>query len=293
MELRHIRYFLTVAEEGSFTRAAEKLMIAQPPLSRQIKDLEEELGTPLFVRKAKGLQLTEAGNRFRQYAAQIDHLARQSAEELLQMDKGLQGTLYLATVEGRAPRLLSEWIAGFHEKYPYVQYNLWNGNSDDVANRVNNGLCDMAVITSPYDHESLSGIEICREPWIAMLPKDHPQSGEEGSTIELSKLAPYELMIPSRHSRRQEIEGWFAPLGLKPRIICRIAHMLNAYELTAHGLGIAIYPAAAAYYAGDDVVIKELVSPRVEATYVFVRNNERELSKLSREFWEYVGERIS
>ena len=71
MELRHIRYFLTVADEGSLTKAAEKLLIAQPPLSRQIRDLEEELGTPLFNRKNNGVSLTEAGVRFRQYASQI------------------------------------------------------------------------------------------------------------------------------------------------------------------------------------------------------------------------------
>ncbi|MBR1440499.1 MAG: LysR family transcriptional regulator [Lachnospiraceae bacterium] len=288
MELHHIRYFLTVAEEGSFTRAAEKLHIAQPPLSRQIRDLEEELGTPLFDRRARGLILTEAGQRFRQYAGQIQYLADQSVEDMKEMKTGLRGTLYLATVEGRAPQLLSEWIAGFHEIYPHVQYNLWNGNSDDVIGRVNKGLCDLAIITAPYDQEGLEGAQIYEEPWVAMIPGDHPLAKEKGDSIDLSKLAPYELLIPSRQSRLREIEGWFSPLHEKPKILCRIAHMLNAYELTAQGLGIAIFPEAAAVYAREGVVIKKIKNPAVTAKYVLVRQSGREATLVASEFWDHI-----
>ncbi len=289
MELRHIRYFLVVSEELNFTKAAEKLMIAQPPLSRQIKDLEDELGTQLFVRKPRGLQLTEAGMRFKEYAGQILHLAERSAEDIREMNRGLQGTLYMATVEGVAPRMVSKWIQKFHEAYPHVQYNLWNGNSDDVSGRVMNGLCDMAVITAPYDQESLEGVEVFSEPWIAMIPGDHPLAKMPGDSIDLIELAPYDLIIPSRQSRLNEIAGWFTPLGVKPKVICRIAHMLNAYELTARGLGIAIYPnAASSYTSGDEVVIKKLSAPSVQASYVLVRNAERTPSTVAKEFWEFV-----
>ena len=94
MELRHIRYFLAVAEEMNFTRAAEKLCIAQPPLSRQIQELETELGTKLFVRKPHALQLTEEGILFRQYAQQIVDLVKRSAEDVSEMEKGLQGIIF-------------------------------------------------------------------------------------------------------------------------------------------------------------------------------------------------------
>ena len=148
MELRHIRYFKAVAEEKSFTKAAEQLAIAQPPLSRQIQDLEAELGTTLFLRTPHKVSLTEEGELFLQYANQILDLVNRSEEDVRERKEGLQGTLYIASVEGCGPRLFAEWIAGFGQKHPHVQYNLWNGNTDDVNNRVTKGLCEIAMITA-------------------------------------------------------------------------------------------------------------------------------------------------
>ena len=289
MELRHIRYFLAVAEEGSFTKAAQKLNIAQPPLSRQIKDLEEELDTQLFERRARGLSLTESGERFLLYASRICQLADRSFEDIKEMNEGLNGTLYLATVEGHAPSLFAGWIAEFKKRFPLVEYELWNGNSDDVVKRIQSGLSDIAVITSPYDEEGLDGKIIYKEPWVAMIPATHQLALDKRDSIELEKLAPYELIIPSRQSRKQEIENWFIPTGKEPKIFCRIAHMLNAYELTAKGVGIAIYPASAARYVSDDVVIKRIISPDVYANYVLVKSAERKLSKVAGEFWSMLN----
>lgn len=289
MELRHIRYFLVVAECLNFTKAAEKLCIAQPPLSRQIRDLEEELGTPLFERKSRGLQLTEAGRQYRQYAVQIVNLADQSAQVIRNMEKGLQGTLYLASVEGQAPRLLSRWIAGFHKLYPRVEYSLWNGNSDDIADRTMRGLCDLAILTEPYNGEGFSGFPVWEEPWIVMIPPDHPLAGHSGHTITPAELAPYDLIIPSRHSREGEIGHWFEGTGQKPHIIGKMAHMLNAFELAEQGVGICIYPAAAAYYAqNSNIIIKELREPAVTAVYVLVYSSQRPLSLVASAFLEYV-----
>lgn len=289
MELRHIRYFLAVAEEMNFTRAAEKLCIAQPPLSRQIKDLEEELGTKLFIRNPHALLLTEEGALFRQYAIQVLNLVDKSVEDIREMEKGLQGTLYLASVEGHAPRLFSEWIGGFHKLYPHVQYSLWNGNSDDVVDRVMKGLCDMAIIMEPYNAEGVHSIPVYQEPWIAMIPASHPLAFREGNTIELSELSAYDLIIPSRASRLQEITDWFQSIGKKPLIRCRIAHMVNAYELTREGVGIAIYPAAAAEIVTDSsICIKKLMNPSVTASYVLIRSKSIRLSHVAEEFIKYI-----
>lgn len=289
MELRHIRYFMVAAEELNFTRAAEKLCIAQPPLSRQIQDLEEELGSPLFIRKPRGLQLTEEGSLFKQYARQILGLVDKVTDEIREMKTGLQGTLYLATVEGHGPSLFSQWIAGFQKLYPHVQYNLWNGNSDDVTDRVMNGLCDLAIIMEPHNGEGLDSFRVYQEPWIAMLPLDNPLAQTPSDSVSIAQLAPYELIVPSRRSRIDEIRSWFSAMDCEPIIRCQVAHMMNAYELTEQGVGIAIYPASAAEMARDgSICVKRIAQPPIEATYILVWNKNHQLSLVAQKFMEYV-----
>lgn len=289
MELRHIRYFMAVAEELNFTRAAEKLCMAQPPLSRQIQDLEEELEVKLFIRSPRALHLTEEGVRFKQYAKQILGLVDKSTEEVREMRKGLQGTLYLATVEGHGPWLFSEWIAGFQKLYPHVQYNLWNGNSDDVTDRIMNRLCDLAIIVEPHNEEGMHSLRVFQEPWIALIPKGNPLADLTGDSINMAQLAPYELIVPSRISRLQEIESWFAANHQQPIFRCQVAHMINAYELTRQGVGIAIYPASAAALIQDDAVcVKHLTEPTVMASYALVWKKGQQLSHVAEEFLNYI-----
>lgn len=289
MELRHIRYFLAVTKEMNFTRAAENLCIAQPPLSRQIKDLEEELGVRLFIRKKHSLQLTEEGELFKQYAAQVLDLVEKSTSEIREMKQGLQGMLTLGSVEGSAPRILADWISDFSKQNPHVQYSLWNGNSDDVANRVLNGLCDLAVIMEPHNGEGLNSIPIYQESWVALIPKDNPLAKIKSKTIPLEEIAKYDLIIPSRSSRLEEINSWFENSDVKPHVRCRIAHLLSAYEFTRKGIGIAIYPAAAKdIELLGDVCIKELRNPSPKASYILIWNKYKTPSHIAEAFISYV-----
>ena len=117
MDLRSLRYFVTVAEELNITRAAEKLMISQPPLSNQIKQLEEELNVQLFIRGKRHLKLTDAGAMLYRRAVQLLELADKTRQEMASLE-GLSGTINIGLVEGRAPFLLSRWIAGFRGEFP-------------------------------------------------------------------------------------------------------------------------------------------------------------------------------
>ena len=266
MELRHIRYFKAVAEEKSFTKAAEQLAIAQPPLSRQIQDLEAELGTTLFLRTPHKVSLTEEGELFLQYANQILDLVNRSEEDVSERKEGQQ-------------------------RHPHVQYNLWNGNTDDVNNRVTKGLCEIAMITAPYNTEEFHVLPVYEEPWVAVIPKGHALYSWENDPVKPSELLPYDLLIPSRESRKGEIDKWFDGTGHAPVIRGRIAHMMNAYELSLHGVGISIYPASISSLIRDkDVCVRPVEHPNAHADYALIWNKNHTLSHVAEEFIAYVKE---
>ena len=291
MELRTLHYFTVVAQELNITRAAEKLNMSQPPLSNQIKALEEELGVQLFIRGKRHLKLTEEGGLLLRRAVQIQELADKTRQEIASLREGMTGVIYLSMVEGRAPFLAARWIAGFREEFPLVRYNLWNGSSDDVLDRLHKGLADLAVIAAPYDTEHLEGFPVGREPWIAMLHPDHPLAQTVGDTIPLSSLAGEPLIVPSRKSRMDAIRRWFGEVGAEPHILCEMSNYMDAAALTSQGVGISIFPQTVDVSNGL-VVSKVVVQPSRQVEYILVWNRGQPPSGLTREFIHFVQENL-
>ena len=291
MELRTLHYFTVVAQELNITRAAEKLNMSQPPLSNQIKALEEELGVQLFIRGKRHLELTEEGGLLLRRAVQIQELSDKTRQEIASLREGMTGVIYLSMVEGRAPFLAARWIAGFREEFPLVRYNLWNGSSDDVLDRLHKGLADLAVIAAPYDTEHLEGFPVGREPWIAMLHPDHPLAQTVGDTIPLSSLAGEPLIVPSRKSRVDAIRRWFGEVGAEPHILCEMSNYMDAAALTSQGVGISIFPQTVDVSNGL-VVSKVVIQPSRQVEYILVWNRGQPPSGLTREFIHFVQENL-
>lgn len=291
MELRTLHYFTVVAQELNITRAAEKLNMSQPPLSNQIKALEEELGVQLFIRGKRHLELTEEGGLLLRRAVQIQELADKTRQEIASLREGMTGVIYLSMVEGRAPFLAARWIAGFREEFPLVRYNLWNGSSDDVLDRLHKGLADLAVIAAPYDTEHLEGFSVGREPWIAMLHPDHPLAQPIGDTIPLSSLVGELLIVPSRKSRMDAIRRWFGEVGAEPHILCEMSNYMDAAALTSQGVGISIFPQTVDMSNGL-VVSKVVIQPSRQVEYILVWNRGQPPSGLTREFIHFVQENL-
>ena len=287
MELRTLHYFTVVARELNITRAAEKLNMSQPPLSNQIKALEEELGVQLFIRGKRHLELTEEGAFLLRRAVQMQELADKTRQEIASLREGMTGTIYLSMVEGRAPFLAAQWIAGFREEFPLVRYNLWNGSSDDVLDRLHKGLADLAVIAAPYDTEHLEGFSVGQEPWAAMFHPDHPLAKEPGEAIPLSSLVGEPLIVPSRKSRIESIRRWFGEIGAEPRILCEMSNYMDAVALTSQGVGVSIFPQTVGVSNGL-VVSKVVTQPARQAEYILVWNKGQAPSGLTREFIRYV-----
>ena len=287
MELRTLHYFTVVARELNITRAAEKLNMSQPPLSNQIKALEDELGVQLFIRGKRHLELTEEGALLLRRAVQMQELADKTRQEIASLREGMTGTIYLSMVEGRAPFLAARWIAGFREEFPLVRYNLWNGSSDDVLDRLHKGLADLAVIAAPYDTEHLEGFSVGQEPWAAMFHPDHPLAKEPGEAIPLSSLVGEPLIVPSRKSRIESIRRWFGEIGAEPRILCEMSNYMDAVALTSQGVGVSIFPQTVGVSNGL-VVSKVVTQPARQAEYILVWNKGQAPSGLTREFIHYV-----
>jgi len=287
MELRTLRYFVVTAQELNITRAAEKMNMSQPPLSNQIKGLEEELGAKLFIRGKRRLQLTSEGSMLYRRALQILELADKTKTEFAALGEGLSGTICLSMVEGRAPFLAARWIAGFRDEFPLVRYSLWNGSSDDVIDRLQKGLADLALIAAPYDTEHLNGIHVGDEPWVAILSRDHPLAAEEGQEIPLARLAGQPLIVPSRRSRVEAINRWFREIGLEPDILCEMSNYMDAVALAEQNVGVSIFPLTT-YTPNELVVSKVIVDPPKKVEFVLVWRKDENLSELTREFIRYV-----
>ncbi len=287
MDLRTLRYFTVVAEELNITHAAERLCMSQPPLSNQMKALEEELGVKLFIRGKRQLQLTDAGRLLLLRATQILDMTEKAQHEVMSLEGGMSGTINLGIVEGRAPFLIARWIAGFHEEFPNVKYSMWNGSSDDVLDRLRQGLVDLAVIAAPYDTEHLEGITVGRGPWVAIMSRANELAQIPGDEIPLQSLAGKPLIVPSRPSRIDAIRAWFTEAGIEPNIICTLSNYLDAVAMSELDIGITIFPRTT-YTPNDLLVTKIITEPARQIEYVLVRMKNREPSELMTEFINFV-----
>ncbi|MBR0040204.1 MAG: LysR family transcriptional regulator [Oscillospiraceae bacterium] len=286
MDLRALHYFVVVAEELNITRAAERLNMSQPPLSAQIKGLEEELGVQLFIRGKRHLTITDAGTHLYRRARQILELSDQTQQELRSLE-GLSGDLHISLVEGRAPFLLARWIAGFCSEFPRVAVHLWNGSGDEAMERLQRGLADLALVAAPYNLEQFSGLPVGREPWVAMMSIDHALAKEEGEFLPLRKLVGQPLYIPSRRSRLDTIHAWFAELDEEPRIAGDLSNYIDAVALAEQNAGICIYPMTT--YNESNLIVKKIITESArQVEYALVwRCNERQ-TELQQEFINFV-----
>lgn len=289
MDLRQIRYFITVAEERNITRAAEKLNLSQPPLSRALMELEDELGCTLLIRGKRHVTLTPEGLALKRRGEQLLSLSDMTKAEISEMKNGMSGTLYLGHVDSGGPSLAAEWIQSFSRAFPNVTYNLWCGTVDDLTDRLRSGLLDLAITLSPSSSDLLEGIPVFSESWIAIIPKSHPIARSKKDTVSMNELIDNDLIISSRRSREEEIRTWFKDTGKEPHFIVKTAHSSNAVHLVARDIGIAIFTASVAKNipADEDVVIKK-ITPEKTVKYLLSWNKEKAFSALAGNFIEHV-----
>jgi len=262
MELRQLRYFVAVAEEGHITRAAERLGIQQPPLSRQIKATEHELDVQLFRRKARGVVLTDAGRAFLDDARAILADLDLAFESTRRTARGEQGRICVGiTPSASFHPLLSHAIRSFRAAFPLVSLTLEERLSNDLVNRLRDEHMDVAFIrTSFTDLERLVITPLLDEPMVAVLPDGHPLTrGRTAATISLKQLADESFILgePGTGTYEATIAACRAS-GFSPRVVQRAPRVTSSLGLVAVGLGIALVPASIQRMHMEGVVYRQL-----------------------------------
>jgi DNA-binding transcriptional LysR family regulator len=263
MDLRRLRYFATVAEEGHISRAAERLGMQQPPLSRQIALMERELNLQLFRRLARGVELTSAGQvLFREAKAMLTQLDR-ALETTRRAARGEQGSLCVG-IAPTAPfnPLVPKAIRSFRESFPLVSLVLEEGLSNEVVARFNNAQMDVAFVRAPQIHaDGVIVTPLQDEPMVAALPSRHPMA-KRGSTmaIPLKSLAddPFILIGPPGTGLHDETVAACRQAGFVLRVGQPAPRITSTLGLVAVGLGIALVPSTMQSVRMDGVVYRRL-----------------------------------
>ena len=253
MELRHLRYFLAVAESRNFTRAAAVLGIQQPPLSQQVRNLEHELGYPLFRRLPRGVELTEAGAVFRNEARVILAAAERGVKRAGQAAHGMVGSLLIGfTSSAISDRLVPDLVRGYRTAHPAVELVFRVGNAAFATESVAAGTLDVAFIRRPVsDQSALAYHAVSEDRLLVALPARHPlaeQARRRGVTaITLADLADESFILV----RRPGAPGMYGDLidachkaGFAPRVVAEVDQMLANIMLVAAGVGVSVVPAS-------------------------------------------------
>ena len=278
---------MVVAEELNITRASKILMMSQPPLSNQIKSLEEELGTTLFIRGKRKLTLTEEGNYLYLRAKDIIGLADRTKNEIHDMNKGLSGTISLGIVNDTDPKLIANWIGEFYKQYPKINFHIVKGNDDDLIEKMRSGLISLAIITSPIDDVLLNSIKIKEEQFILLLNKHNPLGITKEKEIDLNELKNENLIVPSRKEHVDIIRKLFRKKKFEPNIICEVGTIHEASALIENNLGIGIYPNST-LKLNSNLVIKNIKNERAFIEYLFVWRKGHQLSLIEENFIDYI-----
>ncbi len=288
MELKELSNFLKVAEYENITKAAQDLHVAQPHLTRQIQNLEQELGVALFIREKKRLHITDEGLFLKQQAEQILGLAQKTKEQISEMESGISGTLYIGSIETVGTIYLPQWISGFKNCYPKIRYNLWSGNSMDVIERLERGLIDLALVRAPFDKTKFDSFPVLDEKWIVLMNKEHPIANNGRVDVSLEELAKEELLVPTQ--RINEVGEWFKNKGLQSNIICGFSPLMNAIVMAQNNLGIAILPDSCKQMLFKDQVIIKDLSENMMSTVSFIWRKQYELPSTAKRFLDFVKE---
>lgn len=239
MELRVLNYFLAVAREENFTKAAQQLHLTQPTLSRQIADLEQELGVKLFIRSNHNIILTEEGMILKRRAQEILSLADKTKRDFMQKEEALSGTISIGSGEFRSTEYLAKIIAQFRKQYPNVKYEIYSGNASNIRDYIERGFLDIGLMSEPIDMRKYNFLDMpIKEQWGVFVPINSRLSEKE--SISPEDLAGMSVVTATGDFNQSRIGKWLG--GYKEQVeIAATANLpYNEAVLAKENIGVML-----------------------------------------------------
>ena len=290
MELRVLRYFLAVAREENISAAADYLHLTQPTLSRQLMDLEEELGKKLFLRGNRKITLTEDGVLFRKRANEILELVEKTESEFRSADEAVAGDIYIGGGESEAMRLVAQTARALQRLHPGIRYHLYSGNADDVGERLDKGLLDFGILIEPFDRKKYDSLRLPhRDRWGVLMRRDSPLAA-------LAEIRPEDLLDkPLLHSRQSKVrdgmQAWFGRDMEELNVVGTYNLLYNASLMVEEGVGYALCLDRLINTTGDSRLCFRPLVNQVTAGMDLVWKKYQVFSKAAEKFLEAMRER--
>ncbi|MCR5600782.1 MAG: LysR family transcriptional regulator [Ruminococcus sp.] len=292
MDIRVLRYFLAVAREQSFSTAAERLFLSQPTLSRQLKELECELGKTLLIRSNKGVSLTEDGMILRKRAEEIVELMDKTEQEVRQSKDSVSGTVYIGAGETYAIKLIADTAHNLKTDYPDIRYSFFSGNGTDVLEKLERGLLDFGLIFGSIDRTKYEAIEIpLHDTWGVLMRRDEPLAQKK--TVTIADLMGLNLIIPRQLNHLIMISELIAEQTPDAHIVAEYNLIYNASVMVNEGIGTAITLDRIINVSGDSDLCFRPFEPRMEAVCSFIWKRYPVFSKAAVTFLEQFRKDIS
>lgn len=291
MEIRVLRYFLAVARKGSITAAANYLHLTQPTLSRQLKDLEEELGQTLLIRKSHRVTLTPEGMLLRKRAEEIIAMVDKTKSEFVSLGNTVSGNVYIGGGETRVMKEIATVIRDIQTAFPAIHFHLYSGNAQDVTERLDKGLLDFGVLIQPADLSRYQSLQLKgKDQWGVLMPKDSPLAAKKA--IKKEDLLDLPL-ICSRQAIRRHINGnafshWFGEDFERLNIVSTFNLIYNAALLVEAGAGYAISLDGLTDTSRDSALCFRPLSPRLESRLAIVWKKDQVFSPAAQLFLDRI-----
>lgn len=282
IETRLLRYFLAVAREQNITRAAQSLFISQSTLSKQMIDLEKQLGSQLFIRGKRSVTLTEEGLFLRDRAREILKLLENTETALHADTKNLSGDLFIGCGETAAMDTIAELLAEYRQQYPEVKIHLYSGDADAVMERIDKGLSDMGLLLGPVRQEKYDYLNLRRKDIYGLLmPKDCELAKQETIPVEQLKTLP--MILPDQTFFGHQDLDWFGKDAL--HVVATYNLIYNATFLVERGIGYALCFDRLVNTAGRDLVFRP-ISPELSVGLYIVTKKYPVFSPAAKKFYE-------